>query len=299
MPMPSRRQIREATIQFLYCSDLEGGADPAGLRAPFWDFLTETDRRNLQVATVRTVQHLAHGRDTRLVEFVERTTPALAHLSAMPSAESLKTLLTRLLALESSWSISFGKLESLLKTPDDPDLTEKLETAIETFFSSDRDLAFHRTKFLETAADFPALTGQLEAVSASIRRMQRISERLRMVENPENFPGQADLAKIRQSKVEISELRGRTDSLVDAVLAAKEKLDETIGSILENYSPGRIDPVDRAILRLGTYELLETGTPHKVAINEAVELAKKFGTSDSRRFVNGLLDKVSKSIAVQ
>ena len=70
--MPSRRQIREAVVQFLYCADLEGGADPAALRDPFWDFVTESDRRSLQLATFRTVHHLAHGREGRLAEFVER-----------------------------------------------------------------------------------------------------------------------------------------------------------------------------------------------------------------------------------
>jgi len=61
--MPSRRQIREAVVQFLYCADLEGGADPAALKDAFWDFVTESDRRNLLLATFRTVHHLAHGRD--------------------------------------------------------------------------------------------------------------------------------------------------------------------------------------------------------------------------------------------
>ena len=40
--MPSRRQIREAVVQFLYCADLEGGADPTALKDPFWDFVTES-----------------------------------------------------------------------------------------------------------------------------------------------------------------------------------------------------------------------------------------------------------------
>jgi hypothetical protein len=113
--MPTRRQIREAAIQFLYCSDLEGGAEPSDLREPFWEFVTETDRRNLQVATFRTVHHLAHGREERLAEFVDRAQPALAHLAALPPAEALKEALTRLLALESSWSIAFGKLGKLPK----------------------------------------------------------------------------------------------------------------------------------------------------------------------------------------
>jgi N utilization substance protein B len=116
-----------------------------------------------------------------------------------------------------------------------------------------------------------------------------------MVEEPEKFPEQADLTKLRQTKADIAGLRSRTDAMVDSIIAAKEGIDSTIASIVENYSPERIDPVDRAILRLGTYEILHTDTPTGVIINEAVELAKRFGTTDSGRFVNGLLDRIAKS----
>ena len=292
--MLSRRQIRESAIQFLYCSDLEGGSDPAALREPFWEFLTETDRRNLQVATFRTVHHLAHGREERLSDFVERSQPALAHLTAMPQAESLKEALTRLLALESSWSIAFTKLGKLPKTGEDSAVADEFTDALESFFRTDRDLAFHREQFLRSAIDFPSLKPHLEPVTASVRRLQRISDRVRMVEQPENFPEQMDLAKLRESKSEIAALRTRTDELVDAILAAKGEIDAKLASIVENFSPARIDPVDRAILRLGTYELIRTDTPPKAVINEAIELAKRFGTTDSGRFVNGILDKVAK-----
>jgi N utilization substance protein B len=292
--MLSRRQIRESAIQFLYCSDLEGGSDPAALREPFWEFLTETDRRNLQIATFRTVHHLAHGREERLSDFVERSQPALAHLAAMPQAESLREALTRLLAMESSWSIAFTKLGKLPKTGGDSAVADEFADALGSFFRTDRDLAFHREQFLRGANDFPSLKAQLEPVTASVRRLQRISDRLRMVEQPENFPEQSDLAKLRESKSEIAALRSRTDELVDAILAAKGEIDAKLATIVENFSPARIDPVDRAILRLGTYELIRTDTPPKAVINEAIELAKRFGTTDSGRFVNGILDKVAK-----
>jgi N utilization substance protein B len=216
-------------------------------------------------------------------------------LTALPQAEGLKDALNRLLALESSWSIAFSKLGKLPKTGEDSTVADEFGSALEHFFKTDRDLAFHREQFLRGAVDFPSLKGQLEPVVASVRRLQRISDRLRMVEDPESFPEQADLAKLRQSKADIAEIRRLTDELVDAILATKEELDGRIASIVENYSPARIDPVDRAILRLGTYELIRTKTPPKAVINEAIELAKRFGTTDSGRFVNGLLDKIAKS----
>jgi len=292
--MPSRRHIREAVVQFLYCADLEGGANPAELRRPFWDFVTESDRRSLQLATFRTVHHLAHGREGRLVEFVERQATASTLLSGWPEAESLKLELKRIAEMESGWSTAFGKLERLPKDDDDASVAENFGQALEKLFKIDRDLALARLRFLQGMEDFPALRGQLEAVAASIRRLQRISDRLRMVEEPEKFPEQADLARLRDSKAEIRALRKKSDELVDAVLANKESIDETLSAVIENFAPERVDPVDRAILRLGTYEILHAGTPPKVVINEAIELAKRFGTTDSRRFVNGVLDKIAK-----
>ncbi len=295
--MPSRRQIREAVVQFLYCADLEGGADPAELRGPFWDFVTESDRRSLQLATFRTVHHLAQGREGRLVEFVERHANANTLLAGWPEAEVLKLELKRIVEMESGWSMNFAKLERLPKDDDDASVAESFSHALDKLFKLDRDLAAARGRFIAGIDDFPALRGQLEAVTASIRRLQRISDRLRMVEEPEKFPEQADLARLRDSKEEINALRRKADEQVDLILAQKEQIDETLAAVVENFSPERIDPVDRAILRLGTYEILHASTPPKVAINEAIELAKRFGTTDSKRFVNGVLDKIARLAA--
>ena len=294
--MPSRRQIREAAVQFLYCADLEGGADPSALRDPFWEFVTESDRRSLQLATFRTLHHLAQGRESRLAEFVERQAAASSMLGAWPEAELLKNALRRVAELETKWSSAHAALDRLPKDGDDASVAANFAVALEGFFRNDRDLAAARQRFFEALEDFPRLRGPLEAVAASIRRLQRISDRLRMVEEPENFPEQADLARIRESKAELRELRRRSDELVDAVLGRKELIDAKLAEVVDHYSPERIDPVDRAILRLATHEILHGGTPVKVAINEAVELAKRFGTSDSKRFVNGVLDRIAKQV---
>jgi transcription antitermination factor NusB len=292
--MPSRRQIREAVVQFLYCADIEGGDSPAAVREPFWEFVTESDRRNLQLAVFRTVTHLAHGREGRLAEFVDRSALADALLSAWPQAESLKLSLIRLQSLESSWSLAFSKLERLPRDDDDASVASSFSAALDELFNVDRELAATRRRFLEGIEDFPSLRGQLEAVAATIRRLQRISDRLRMVEDPEKFPEQSDLTRLRESRQEIATLRRKSDELVDAVLRHKDSIDEALAATVENYAPERIDPVDRAVLRLGAYEILHADTPAKVAINEAIELAKRFGTTDSSRFVNGVLDKVAR-----
>lgn len=74
------------------------------------------------------------------------------------------------------------------------------------------------------------------------------------------------------------------------------KLDEIDGAfeLHLDRKAGDLDPVSRALLRIGTYELsYRIDVPYKVAINEAVNLAKKFGPTDAYKYINGILDKVA------
>ena len=74
--------------------------------------------------------------------------------------------------------------------------------------------------------------------------------------------------------------------------AAKDvaALDATIVKHAENWRFERLAAIDRAILRLAMYDLRSADTPPKVVLNEAIELAKKFSSEDSGKFVNGILD---------
>lgn len=81
--------------------------------------------------------------------------------------------------------------------------------------------------------------------------------------------------------------------LVRGTLDQAGHLDEMIQGASANWKLSRMSLIDRSVLRLATFELLHTDTPRKVVLNEAVELAKKFGSGDSSRFVNGLLDKIA------
>jgi len=79
--------------------------------------------------------------------------------------------------------------------------------------------------------------------------------------------------------------------LVKGIIAQQADLDERIQPIAPDWPIDQIARVDRTILRMGLYELLHLGkvVPPKVAINEAVELAKAFGSDNSSKFVNGVL----------
>ena len=85
--------------------------------------------------------------------------------------------------------------------------------------------------------------------------------------------------------------------LVTGVGDTVEQLDKHIGAVAKGWTVTRMPAIDRALLRVGCYELLHSpDTPTAVVINEAVELAGRFSTDDSGRFVNGVLSKLAKDL---
>ena len=92
-------------------------------------------------------------------------------------------------------------------------------------------------------------------------------------------------------------VRDFTETLVRGTFANRENIDRMISSTVENWSIERLAAVDRAILRFATYELMHMpDVPPKVTINEALEIAKTYGTEESCRFINGVLDKIREKI---
>ena len=94
-----------------------------------------------------------------------------------------------------------------------------------------------------------------------------------------------------------SRAREFAQPLIEGMVAHLPEIDERIRRYCENYEFHLISPVDRNVLRLAIYEMLyRDDIPPVVSINEAIELAKTFGSADSGRFVNGILDRVKNDL---
>ncbi|MDD5634056.1 MAG: transcription antitermination factor NusB [Candidatus Omnitrophica bacterium] len=97
------------------------------------------------------------------------------------------------------------------------------------------------------------------------------------------------------SEIDVDEVRDFVKTLIFGVETNIEKIDGLIATYADNWKINRMAVIDRNIMRMAVYELLySSDVPPKVAINEAIELAKKFGDKDSGKFVNGILDKINK-----
>jgi N utilization substance protein B len=93
------------------------------------------------------------------------------------------------------------------------------------------------------------------------------------------------------------DVREFAEALVRGAKLHQGKIDELIEQYAENWELDRMAVVDRNILREGIFELLwAADVPPKVAINEALEVAKKFSTQESSRFINGILDRIHKEL---
>lgn len=92
---------------------------------------------------------------------------------------------------------------------------------------------------------------------------------------------------------ELSSIDAFTRALVEGVETNKEKIDQALADYLTGWQVDRLSRVDRQILRLAAYEIMfSEDVPPKVAINEAIEVAKHFGTEESGKFVNGVLGRL-------
>jgi transcription antitermination protein NusB len=95
-----------------------------------------------------------------------------------------------------------------------------------------------------------------------------------------------------EQRLRFEDLAELARTLVAGVRKHRGEIDDLLERLAANWSLKRMAATDRNVLRLGAYEILFSDTPGRVAIDEAVELAKRFGSAQSSQFVNGVLDQV-------
>lgn len=294
--MSTRREIREAAIQFLYCNDLEEGAPADEASDAFWELLLESDFSKLTKASVKSVLHLNQGRQKRYVKLVEKAPELASLISANPDAKKLGRALSAIIKSENKWQALIDSMARFYK-PQNEEVQTDLSDVLQEIYLLNNTLTDQRKAWAEQLEDYPQFKVNAESVAASIAALQRVSDRIHMVKNPTLFPSHSDVAHLVATAEKMQSMRSSVDNKVKLVTANKDKIDEMIHSVVENYVPERINPVDRAILRLGVAEILfDNDLPAPVSINEAIEISQKFASTDSSKFINGILDKIAKTV---
>ena len=108
-----------------------------------------------------------------------------------------------------------------------------------------------------------------------------------------NFDEQLEAFLITQDGINDSEIKDFFITLSRGVCDNLESIDEIISKYSDNWKVSRISRIDKNILRIAIYEMLNlSNIPHPVTINEAVDIAKKYGNNESGSFINGIVDRV-------
>jgi len=115
-----------------------------------------------------------------------------------------------------------------------------------------------------------------------------------------NLPVEEAMETTLEEATDDEEIRDYASQLVRGVWGRKAELDAQIQSVATNWTVERMAAIDRNLIRMALYEILYVpDVPHRVAINEAVELAKEYGTTESRRFVNGVLGAIVRKLNLE
>jgi transcription antitermination factor NusB len=290
MPDTSRRRIREAVVQFLYAlgpaDELPDAPDPAIL-----SLLLESTRDRSTRARARAVVHLQQGRE----KIIAGLSPLLLTLQELDPADGADEMNRDL----KSWSEEEENLRTFLhglrhELKGNKDVT-RLRESMEGAKRSNRAALSAATRVSATNPHFPALQQLHDEALVLREQIAPVSERLSLALG-DDLTTLPELESVARAETDLAHTTSRIESYYHDLRRHLADIDRKLAAVVDNYSPERLDRVDRSILRLGTYELLfDDEVPTAVAINEAIELARAFGTTESPGFVNGVLDRVTRN----
>lgn len=104
-----------------------------------------------------------------------------------------------------------------------------------------------------------------------------------------------EIEELAQGRLKTEDLQTFCLQLFDGTIAHLKEIDEALSKAAANWRLSRMAVIDRNVLRLGVFEILHFDTPPKVAVNEAIELARRYSTDKSASFINGVLDRLMPS----
>lgn len=289
MPDTSRRRIREAVVQFLYAvspvEELSGTPDESVLA-----LLLEPLREKHTRARAKAVLHLQQGRDKLIAAFppLLRT---LARLEMTDEDGELGRAIRTWDKQETALQESLDAMRHEMNGNKDP---KRLRESLESARLSNRASLVASARVSAVDAHFTALQLLRKDALTLRESLALLAERLEaaLTDPSGDLP---ELKAVRKAESEIVSTSARIERYLEGLRSHLPAIDQHLASAVDNYTPERLNRVDRAILRLATYELLfDDDIPPAVAIDEAIELARSFGTTESPKFVNGILDRLRK-----
>ena len=284
--MASRRLVRQAAVQLLYARF----ASPKDQGGPeFWYLVNDRAALDFDRTRVKVLTHFQQGREALTEKLRRVLTECVAAILAADPTEKLARDLKTFSAQEHLWAENCGNLNRLTKAD-----TGGWRHELEKLLPETNELGQARVEMLKRIEGFP--TAQHGKFTDIFEKLDKYDARARMVHSPENYPEQRDLDHLHRLSKEMKELEKETIKLADRVEAEVAAIDKAIDTASANFDIERISKVDLAILRIAAWEITKLpDLDDAISINEAVDLARSFSGAESASFVNGVLDRISKT----
>ncbi len=286
--MMNKSKIRQSALTLIY-SVLEHGGDVASFDLDlFWSIAQEKEQDRYILAEARGIGHICRAAGDVAALMAERAAAVLEATEGDLTVARLREDVERYTRQAAVFATALALQQESLNDKR-RDTTEQLATRNGDVISLARAVAGLGRDLLPTLADHPLYRAVLEPFAATLRRQGRMLALCASVETPEALAGSGEFTALIRSAGKLAELRPAAEALALAVLAHRAGYDARIATRLENYSPERLDVVDKSILYLALYEIEENGLEMPIAISEATALADLFSGSKSAPFIHGVL----------
>lgn len=283
-PQISRRQIREATVQLLHATGgiTDETSDP-------WPLILAPAESKIIRVRARAILHLQQNRAHRLKLLNEKKREFYSLIENYLEDRSAARTFRSLLKTEEEILSFLDLLRRQLKSDKEPEtIAENLERIQENNLNS---LA-HQKTLSEAIGPETSSPAPLKPLAQALPPLLTTSELLRSLFS-QNLPNTPETQALRKAIAERELLQIETAKLHELIAKHQKEINQLISKHLENFTFERLAQVDRAVLQLATTELKHCpDIPPAVSINEAIDIARRFGGSDSALFVNGVLDKL-------
>ncbi len=284
----NKSKVRQSALLLIYAV-LENGGDAAAFDFElFWSIAQEKEQDRHTIAEARAIGHICRSAQDGSRLLAERFQAVMDAMQGDLTTARLREDAERYTRQASVFASALAAQQMSL-VDKRRDTTAQLALCNRDVIRLARAVEGLGRDLLPTLADHPAYRSVLEPFAAVIRRQGRMLALCASVETPAVLAGSGEFTALIRSAELLAALRPAAEKLALSVLARREEYDARIAERLENYSPERLDVVDKSILYLSLYELEVNGLEMPIAISEATALADAYSGSKSAPFIHGVL----------
>jgi len=293
--MKSRREAREATVQLLYAAEL-ADVEPRDVGPEFWLLREERERDRIAQSQAKAAIKLTKAFEARL-EHLEKHRPNLeATLPAVDVEGRIAGHLGALIKALKGLIAGLVRIQGDLSHPGDASRALLPESALAGRACLDVLVRQH-DEWDRAVERMPASLKIVEPIAGRVASLRKHETQLDAVFSPLRHSEHPAAIPLNERYAALVSAREVPQSWADNVVDRIDEIDRALELVTDNFSLERIHAVDRAILRVATRELLEGEVPAAVVIDEALEIAKRFSTTESSSFLNGVLEGVRRQFA--